>query len=246
MGNEPSVRVETDGAVAEIVLNRPNQRNAVNSQLLDELLDALQEIDADATIRVALIRGAGVAFCAGNDLKERAPMTVEQLRERRAKGQRTFAAIEHFSKPCMAVVHGPAVAAGCEIALAADFIIAGESASFRYPVAVRGSLNDALRLPRVVGKAIAKEILFSGRLIDAQEALSMRIVNRVVSDDQLLDVARGLAAMIAEHRPEGIIAIKRVINEGKSADPTSALNLEQAAIDAAIAFQVQRGNQPSG
>lgn len=240
---DQTVLVEVTGAIAELTLNRPAQRNAVNRRMLDELLGAFQLAESDAAVRVVLIRGAGAAFCAGNDLKERSTMTVDELRERRTKGQATFAAIEQFSKPCIAVVHGPAIAAGSEIALASDIIIAGASASFRYPVSVRGSLSDALRLPRVVGKNMAKELLFSGRPVGAEEALRIGMVNRVVPDDTLLDSARELAALIAEHPPEAMAAIKHVINEGKITDTTRALNLEQAAIDAAIAFQDQRASR---
>lgn len=241
MQDERNVRVEINAPVAEILLQRPDQRNAVNNLVLDELLEALQSTDADESVHVVLVRGAGPVFCAGNDLKERASMSVDQLRERRHKGQRVFAAIEQFSKPCIAVVHGPAVAAGCEIALSCDFIIAGESATFRYPVGVRGSLGDTLRLPRIVGKAMAKELLFSGRLVAAHEALSMRLVNRVVPDTQLIDVARELATTIAKNQPNAMMLTKRAIDSGMGADPADVLKMEQEAIAAAIAFQGERG-----
>lgn len=236
-----NIRVEINGPVAEIVLNRPDQRNAVNSPLLDELLEAIRLIDADESVRVVLIRGAGPVFCAGNDLKERSTMSVDELRARRRKGQSIFAAIEQISKPCIAVVHGAAVAAGCEIAFASDFIIAGESASFRYPVGVRGSLGDALRLPRIAGKAVAKDLLFTGRLVEAREALSLRLVNHVVPDDRLIEFAHDMANMIAEHQPHAMTGIKRAIDSGTEADPESAARMEQEAIDAAIAFQGNRG-----
>lgn len=241
MQDDRNVRVEINAPIAEIILHRPDQRNAVNNRMIDELFEALQSTDADESVHAVLLRGAGPVFCAGNDLKERALMSVDELRDRRHKGQRVFAAIEQFSKPCIAVVHGPAVAAGCEIALACDFIIAGESATFRYPVGVRGSLGDTLRLPRIVGKGTAKELLFSGRLVEAHEALGMRLVNRVVPDPQLIDVARDLATTIAQNHPYAMVLTKRAIDSGMGADPADALRMEQEAINAAIAFQEERG-----
>lgn len=244
MLDQRTVRVEIDAPIAEIILDRPDQRNAVNNGMLDELLKALLST-ADESVHVVLVRGAGPVFCAGNDLKERASMSVDELRDRRHKGQRVFAAIEQFSKPCIAVVHGPAVAAGCEIALSCDFIIAGESATFRYPVGVRGSLGDTLRLPRIVGKGAAKELLFSGRLVEAHEALRMRLVNRVVPDAQLIDIARDLAVTIANNDPHAMTLTKRAIDSGASADPADALKMEQEAINAAKAFQGARDERPN-
>jgi enoyl-CoA hydratase len=148
-----------------------------------------------------------------------------------------FAELEHHPKPCIAVVHGPAVAAGCEIALSCDFIIAGAAATFRYPEGTRGSGGGTRNLPRVVGKAMAKELLFTGRLVDAQEAHWLRMVNRVVPDDQLLDVARDMASTIANGRPYAMSLTKRAINEGFDASPDEAERIEQEAIAAAIAFQ---------
>lgn len=238
---EQNVLLEINGPVAEIVLNRPGQRNAVNGPLLDDLREALLTVEADEAVRVALIRGAGPAFCAGNDLKERSAMSLDELRARRAKGRETYTVLDQFTKPCIAVVHGAAIAAGSEIALACDFILAGESATFRYPVGVRGSVGDALRLTKVAGKPIAKEILLTGRIVKATEPLALRFINHVVPDDELLEFARNMAASIAEHDPDASINMKRAINTGQAADPVSAARMEQQALDAAKAFQRERG-----
>lgn len=234
------ILVEKHGALAEVILNRPNQRNAVNTAVLDGLQEAFRALDADDAIRVVLVRGAGPVFCAGNDLKERSSMSVEDLRVRRDKGHDTFIAIEKFTKPVIAVVHGAAIAAGSEIALACDYILAGESATFRYPVGPRGSLGDALRLPKIAGKQLAKELLFTGRVVSVTEPLAMHLVNHVLPDDELLPFARNMAAMIAEHTPMSMIGIKRAVNTGQAADPENALAMEQAAIAAAQSFTGQR------
>lgn len=240
MDSFQNIRLDLDGHIAEIVLNRPQQRNAVSGALIDELTAALQAVEADDNVRVVLLRGEGPAFCAGNDLKERAGMTVDDLRARRKKGHAAFKAIEQFPKPCIAVVHGAAIAAGCEISWATDFVIAGEEASFRYPVAVRGSVGDALRLPHIVGQRIAKEILFTGRVVKADEALRIGLVNHVLPTDQLLEFARSTARTIAENPPHAMISIKRAIETGAPADPDSQAKMEQEAIDAAVAFQSER------
>lgn len=241
MSAEPPIRVVIEAPVAEMILNRPEQRNAVNTALLDGLLAAIQQTEADDAVRVILVRGAGTAFCAGNDLKERAGMTVEEVMIRRCHGHHVFAALEGHPKPCIAVVHGPAVAAGCEIALSCDFVIAGTSATFRYPEAVRGSGGGTRRLPGIVGKAMAKELLFIGRLVDAEEAKRLRMVNHVVPDEQLLAVARDIATTIARSRPYAMTLTKQAIDAGLLADPGDALRIEQEAIQAALIYQAQHG-----
>jgi enoyl-CoA hydratase len=245
MENGPAVRLEINPPIAEIVLNRPEQRNALNNAVFDGLMDAIQRTEADDAVRVVLLRGTGPAFCAGNDLKERAGMSLEDLSARRRKGRAVFDALEQHPKPCIAVVHGPAVAAGIEVALCCDFIIAGESATFRYPEGIRGAGGGTRRLPHIVGTAMAKEILFTGRLVEADEAYRLRLVNRVVSDDRLLDVARGIAAMIARGRPHATTQTKRAIDSGVDASPEDAERIEQEAIAAAVRFQGERTGNSS-
>jgi enoyl-CoA hydratase len=235
--NHDVVRVEVEPPIAEIILNRPAQRNALDNAMLDGLMVALERTATDESIRVILLRGEGPVFCAGNDLKERAGMSLEQLTARRSKGRAVFDALEQHPRPCVAVVHGPAVAAGIEIALCCDFIVAGESATFRYPEGIRGAGGGTRRLPQIVGRAIAKEILFTGMLIDAPEALRLRLVNRVVPNNQLLDVAREIAATIAKGRPHATTQTKRAIDRGVEADRDDAERIEQEAIEAAVRFQ---------
>jgi enoyl-CoA hydratase len=240
MQNLDVVRLEITAPIAEIVLNRPAQRNALDDAVFDGLMAAIARTANDESVRVVLLRGEGPVFCAGNDLKERAGMSLEQLADRRSKGRAVFDALEHHPRPCIAVVHGPAVAAGIELALCCDFIIAGEAATFRYPEGIRGAGGGTRRLPHIVGKAMAKQILFTGMLIDAQEALRLRLVNRVVPDEQLLGVAREIAATIAKGRPHATTQTKRAIDRGVDAAPDDAERLEQEAIDAAIRFQSGR------
>lgn len=237
MSQSAMLRLELNPPIAEIVLDRPQQRNAVNHQMLDELQAALNATANDSAVRVVLIRAEGPAFCAGNDMKERAGFSVAQVSDRRRRGHEVLNALEGHPRPCIAVVHGAAVAAGVELALCCDFILAGEAATFRYPEGVRGPGAGTRRLPERVGKAIAKELLYTGRIIDAHEAQELRLVNRVLPDDQLLTVAREMAATIARGRPVALTLTKRAIDNGVEPSAEDAERLEQEAIEAALRFQ---------
>ncbi|HEX7101983.1 MAG TPA: enoyl-CoA hydratase/isomerase family protein [Nitrolancea sp.] len=237
MSQSAMLRLELNPPIAEIVLDWPQQRNAVNHQMLDELQAALNATANDSAVRVVLIRAEGPAFCAGNDMKERAGFSVAQVSDRRRRGHEVLNALEGHPRPCIAVVHGAAVAAGVELALCCDFILAGEAATFRYPEGVRGPGAGTRRLPERVGKAIAKELLYTGRIIDAHEAQELRLVNRVLPDDQLLTVAREMAATIARGRPVALTLTKRAIDNGVEPSAEDAERLEQEAIEAALRFQ---------
>ena len=245
MSQSATLRLELNPPIAEIVLARPNQRNAVNHEMLDELQAALDATDSNADVRVVLIRAEGPAFCAGNDMKERAGFSVEQVSARRRRGHEVLDALERHPRPCIAVVHGAAVAAGVEMALCCDFILAGEAATFRYPEGVRGPGAGTRRLPARVGKAIAKELLYTGRVIDAHEAERLRLVNHVLPDDELLAFARDMAATIARGRPVALSLTKRGIDTGVEPGPEEAERLEQEAIEAALRFQAAHRTQPS-
>ncbi len=245
MSQVVTIRLERNPPIAEIVLDRPRQRNAVNQQLLDELQAALDVTAADADVRVVLIRAEGPAFCAGNDMKERAGFTVEQVSARRRRGHDVLNAVERHPKPCIAVVNGPAVAAGVELALCCDFILAGESATFRYPENVRGPGAGTRRLPERVGKAAAKELLYTGRTFDAQEAHWLRLVNRVISDEDLLGAARDMATTISRARPVAMTLTKRGIDSGVEPSREDAKQLEQEAIEAALRFEQEHSARSS-
>ncbi len=245
MSQASTVRLEIHSPIAEIVLDRPRQRNAVNSQMLDDLEAALDATAHDDDVRVVLIRAEGPAFCAGNDMKERAGFTVEQVSARRSRGHDVLNALESHPRPCIAVVQGAAVAAGVELSLCCDFILAGESATFRYPEGVRGPGAGTRRLPQRVGKAIAKELLYTGRIIDAHEAERLGLVNHALPDDQLLDRAREMAATIARGRSVALSLTKRGIDTGIEPSPADAMRLEQEALNAALRFQEERRAHPA-
>ena len=230
MNDYQTLRVKAGAAIATLTLNRPDCRNALNLRMCDELVQALQALAANESVRVVLIRANGSVFCAGADLKERQTMTTEELKARRLKGFAAYSAIQSMPKPTIALVHGAAIGSGCEIAGACDFILASAAASFRYPEVGWGTVGATQRLPRIVGARMAKELLFTGRKVDAEEARQLGIVNRVVPSDALEGVALAMAEAIAKSSPLAVRLTKRCIDEGLETTRDGALAIELEAI----------------
>ena len=221
--------------IATITLNRAEARNAVNLALCDALIDAAGRAAADAGVRVVLVRADGPAFCAGADLKERQGMSEAQVRERRARGFAAYAALEALPMPAIAVVHGPAVGSGCEIAAACDFIVATPEASFRTPEALRGTVGATQRLPRILGKRLAKDLMFTGRALTAQEAMLAGLVARLVDPSELEALLEEITSAIVKAPPDTLRLAKRAIDRGVELDPQGALAAELEAIEAQLA-----------
>lgn len=238
--------------IATLTLNRPDSRNALNSAMCRELVQAMEDIDRSPDIRMVLLRGAGTAFCAGADLKERQGMSTGDLTARRVAGFTAYDAIEKQSKPIVAVVHGAAFGSGCEIVGACDFAVATPKASFRYPEVGWGTVGATQRIPRIAGVRIAKELLFTGRVFDAGEAREFGLVNRVVSEAELEAVVAALCAPIAKANPLTLTLTKQAINDGVETTREGAMAVELLAIgknlrgsdwQAAIAGFSQRGKE---
>src|SRR5436190_8558737 len=162
--------------VATVTLNRPESRNALNAEMCARVISISREITSNAEVKLVLVGANGAVFCAGADLKERQGMSEAQVRERRMKGFAAYAALEALPMPAIAVVQGPVVGSGCEIACACDFIVATPEASFRTPEALRGTVGATQRLPRVLGKRLAKDLMFTGRALSAHEANAAGLV----------------------------------------------------------------------
>ncbi|MFO0203368.1 MAG: enoyl-CoA hydratase/isomerase family protein, partial [Alphaproteobacteria bacterium] len=214
--------------VATLTLNRPEARNALNAALCAALLEAARRATADAA-KLLLIRARGPVFCAGADLKERQGMDDDAVRARRLKAFAAYDAIEHLAMPVVAVVEGPAVGSGVEIAAAADFIVATPAASFRTPEALWGTVGATQRLPRVLGKRLAKDMMFTGRTLCAAEALAAGLVARIVAPEALEETVAAIAATIAKAPPAALALAKRCIDEGLDRDPRGALATELMA-----------------
>jgi len=223
------VHLTVDGGVATLALNRPEVRNAVNLRLCEALLEATEKISVDETVRVVFVCGNGTVFCGGADLKERSGMTQEWIRARRMKAFAAYEALEALPMPCIALVHGAAIGSGVEIAAACDFVVATPDAIFRTPEAQRGTVGATQRLPRILGKRLAKDLMFTGRDLGAEEARVAGFVSRIVAD---LDAAKAeIAETIKKANPLAMRLAKRSIDRGIELDPAGARDAEIEAIE---------------
>jgi enoyl-CoA hydratase len=222
-----------ESGVATIMLDRPEARNALNGAMCDALCEAAGRAAADESVRLVLVRGNGPVFCAGADVKERQGMSKEEVRARRLKGFAAYAALEALPMPAIAVVQGAALGSGVEIAAACDFIVALPDATFGTPEALRGTVGATQRLPRVLGKRLAKDLMFTGRRLTAEEALRIGFVSRISKDveKEISEIAKTILAA----PPAAMRLAKRCIDRGVELDPQGALELELAAIDEQLA-----------
>lgn len=221
--------------VATLTLNRPDARNALNNAMCAELLAACMTLGADESVRVVFIRANGPVFCAGADLKERQGMDDDAVRARRLKAFAAYHAIESLPIPVVAVVNGPAVGSGCEIAAACDFIVATPAASFRTPEALWGTVGATQRLPRILGKRLAKDMMFTGRALSAAEAHAAGLVARVVEADALEATLAAIAAPIVKAPAAALKLAKACVDRGLELDPRGALATEILAIEENLA-----------
>ena len=222
--------------VATITLDRPASRNALNLAMCEELLAAAQAAAADSSLKLVLVRAIGPVFCAGADLKERQGMNQAQVRARRMKAFAAYSALEALPMPVIAVLEGPAVGSGCEIAAACDFVVATPAASFRVPEAIRGTVGATQRLPRILGKRMAKDLLFTGRTLSAEQAERHGLVSRLVAPEKLAAVVAEISRIIAEAPAQALRLAKRCVDRGVELDPQGALETEIAAIEEQLAF----------
>jgi len=228
---DESLLLTRDGAVATITLNRPSVLNALDAALLERLAAALTEIDADATIRAAIVTGAGErAFAAGADIGELARLDGAAAGVALARrGQRVTQTIESLRVPVIAAVNGFALGGGCELAMACDIRIASENAKFGQPEVNLGILpgyGGTQRMTRLIGAGAAMLLCTTGTIVDAAEALRIGLVQRVVPRTELLAEAHAIAAGIATKAPLAVAATKRAIIDGAALSLGDALALE--------------------
>ena len=200
------VLVALEGGVLTATLNRPDKKNAIDTPMIDALLQALEQADLDAAVRVMALRGAGTDFCAGMDLHEllaSADKSVEENRRAALHFAEIFVRMRRVPKPIVAVVRGRALAGGCGLATACDLVLAAESAKFGYPEVQRGFVPAIVMtlLKRAVGEKVAFDLAATGRILEAPEAAGLGLVSRVYEDsdfdDQVSEVLRALAAASA-------------------------------------------------
>jgi len=217
-----------DGNVATVTFKRPPV-NALNVELVKELYAVIEQLDEDKTVRVIVLTGSGKAFVAGADIAEMSNMSTLQAREFARNGHRALSRIEKTEKPVICAINGFALGGGCEVALACDIRIMAEGAKIGQPEVNLGIIpgfGGTQRLPRLVGAGIAKELILTADPIDAQEALRIGLVNKVVPADKLLATAQEMAKKIAGKGPAAVCAAKSVIGKGLDTDLTSACVLE--------------------
>ncbi len=235
-----SLLLQRTGAVATITLNRPEARNAIDMTLRGELVAALDEVEADEAARVLVLTGAGGHFCSGGDVK-----TMRARRHSAAEGRGRVQALNRmvlrladFPRPTIAMVDGFAVGAGTNLALCCDLIVASDRARFGEVFWKIGLVPDGggtWLLPRAIGMARAKELIFTADVIDAAEAARIGLVNRVVPAADLEGVTRALAERIAAAPPAVLRMAKHMLNRSATTDLAAALDLEAFSQGLAIA-----------
>jgi enoyl-CoA hydratase len=229
--HEPPLLYDARDGVATITLNRPEQRNALDLTMCEALLAAARAAAADGALRLVFVRGAGSAFCAGADLKERRAMDGQAVLARRLRALFAYEALEQLPMPVVALVDGAAVGSGVEITAACDFAIATSRAQFWTPEALWGTVGATQRLARIVGRRLAKDMMFSGRRLDAAAALRAGLVTRVVEPHALDDAARALADTLAQAPPLAVRLAKRCIDRSVQSGGRGALAEELLAIE---------------
>jgi enoyl-CoA hydratase len=232
---------EKAGAVATIIFNRPEVHNALNSAMVDGLERALNTVQADQSIRCVILTGAGEkSFLSGSDISElskRTPLTGIDISLKR---QALFSRLEGLPIPSIAAINGYALGVGCEIAIACTLRLASERAKFGQPEINLGIIpggGGTQRLPRLVGKARALELVLTGKIIDASEAYRIGLVNKVVAPDKLIDECLDWAMTISEKSPIAMKYALRAINEGMEVNLTAGQTIEGLCIGACFASE---------
>lgn len=231
--------VEKREAIATLTLNRPDRMNAFNLAALDALRAALDDLYVDRSVRAVIVTGAGEkAFCAGADLKERAGMSPDQVRRFLKQIREALTDLENLPKPVIAAVNGVALGGGTELALACDIRIAAENATMgltETTLAIIPGGGGTQRLPRLVGKGRAKELIFTGRRVDAAEALAIGLVEDVAPAAELMARAEALARRIVDNTgPIAVAQAKFAINQGLEVDLATGLAIEAKAYEVTI------------
>lgn len=231
------VRLSIDGAIATITMSRPEALNALNGKVLRELKDALAQVRANRAVRVVILTGEGNAFIAGADIKEMQALAAKPaaIRAFTKFGQGVLRDIETLPQPVIAAINGFALGGGLEVALACDIRIASSDARLGLPevgLGIMPGLGGTQRTTRLAGRGVASELVFTGDLINAEQAAQMGLVNRVVAPTQLMETARALAERIASRAPIAIAQAKAAI-----------LATQQLPLDKGLAFELDRACQ---
>ena len=232
------VERSADGHVVTVVMNRPDQMNAMNTGMGEDLLACFDALPRDREARAVILTGAGDrAFCAGGDLKERNEMTDETWRAQHVIFEQAAFRVLRCPVPVIAAVEGFALAGGCELAILSDFIVASESAVFGVPEATLGifpGIGGTQLLPRILGAPLAKELIFTGRRMKADEAKAAGLINHLVPKGQARTKALEIATTIASNGPIAVRQAKKAIAYGAETDLDTAMILAIEAYNATV------------
>jgi enoyl-CoA hydratase len=235
---------EVSDKIARVTFNRPNVLNALNRKTMDELGDCLKKVRADDDIRVLILTGAGEkAFVAGADINELSQQTPVNGREFTLYGQEIFHRLETLGKPVIAAINGFALGGGCELALACTLRIAGRNAKLGQPEVKLGIIpgyGGTQRLPRLCGKGVAQELILTGEMISAEEALRVGLVNRVVEPGELLATAEAIAKKIIANAPLAVKYALEAVEHGMEMPQEEGLYLEATLFGLCCATQDMR------
>ena len=225
-----NVKFETKEGIGFVTINRPDALNALNKELLSELYDLFTEIKKDDSVKTVIVTGEGRAFVAGADISEMAEATTQEMRSMSENGQAVMNLIEDIDKVVIAAVNGFALGGGNELAMACDFRFASEKAKFGQPEVNLGFppfFGGTQRLPRLVGNGMAKYLICSAEMIDAQEALRIGLVERVYPAEQLMDEAIKFAKLIMTKSPIGVQMAINCVNKGTDMDRANGVAFER-------------------
>jgi enoyl-CoA hydratase len=235
---------EVSDKIARITFNRPNVLNALNRKTMDELGDCLKKVRADDDIRVLILTGAGEkAFIAGADINELSQQTPVNGREFTLYGQEIIHRLETLGKPAIAAINGFALGGGCELALACTLRIASRNAKLGQPEVKLGIIpgyGGSQRLPRLCGKGVAQELILTGEMISAEEALRVGLVNRVVESGELLATAEAIAKKIIANAPLAVKYAMEAVERGMEMPQEEGLYLEATLFGLCCATQDMR------
>ena len=223
------ILIQIENNIATLSINEPKTLNALNAELLGALETAIAQVEKDENVRVIVLTGVERSFVAGADIQAMSTMDYDGAKAFGNLGAAIFRHIETVSKPVIAAINGFALGGGCELAMACDLRIASSKAKFGQPevgLGITPGFSGTQRLARLIGFAKAKELIFTGNVITADEALSIGLINRVVEPEMLMEETMKLASTIARQAPIAVAHAKKAINDGWDMTIEEAINLE--------------------
>ena len=241
--NLENIILEKEGKIVVVTMNRPKALNALNTETLKELDAVIDDIEKDHEVLAVVLTGAGKSFVAGADISEMKEMNVIEGRKFGILGNKVFRRIENLEKPVIAALNGFTLGGGCELAMSCDIRIASSKAKFGQPevgLGITPGFGGTQRLARLVGMGVAKELIYTAKMIDANEAYRIGLVNSIFEPETLLEEAKKLAITIANNAPVAVKLSKVAINKGIQTDIDTALSYESEIFGTCFSTEDQK------